>query len=235
MTTHTPTLDHLVILAHTLDEGSAWCEATLGVTPAAGGQHPLMGTHNRLLNIVAPGFAGAYLEIIAIDPQASPQLPPGHRRWFDMDAPAWHQQVADQGPALIHWVARVPHIPTALHALQQQGLDNGPALAASRPTPEGELRWQISVRPDGQRLLGGAVPTLIEWGDRHPTDRLSPSPVRLTDWRLQHPDAPRVSAALTAIGLHGVPVAEGPATLTATLDTPRGTVVLSSPTLASLG
>jgi hypothetical protein len=235
MAAHTPaTLDHLVVMASTLEEGSAWCQATLGVPPGPGGQHPLMGTHNRLLAIATPAFTGAYLEIIALDPQAVPRLPAGHRRWFDMELPALRQHVATHGPALIHWVARVPRIQPALDALQQLGLDNGPALAASRPTPEGELRWQISVRPDGQRLLGGAVPTLIEWGDRHPTDRLPPSPVRLTGWRVQHPQAPVVSAALAAIGLpvpHGVAVAQGLATLQATLDTPRGPVVLSSPFL----
>jgi len=43
--------DHLVVAARTLDEGAAWCEATLGVVPAPGGKHPLMATHNRLLAI----------------------------------------------------------------------------------------------------------------------------------------------------------------------------------------
>ena len=60
-------LDHLVIMAHTLDEGVAWCEATLGVTPASGGEHPLMGTHNRLLRIDSAEFPSAYLELIAIN------------------------------------------------------------------------------------------------------------------------------------------------------------------------
>jgi hypothetical protein len=49
-------LDHLVVLAATLDEGAAWCEATLGVAPGAGGRHALMGTHNRLLRIDGEGF-----------------------------------------------------------------------------------------------------------------------------------------------------------------------------------
>ena len=34
----TPMLDHLVVMAASLDEGVAWCEATLGVTPGPGGQ-----------------------------------------------------------------------------------------------------------------------------------------------------------------------------------------------------
>ena len=42
-------VDHLVVAAATLDEGVRWCEATLGLTPAAGGRHDFMGTHNRVL------------------------------------------------------------------------------------------------------------------------------------------------------------------------------------------
>ena len=52
----TPRLDHLVVLADTLSEGVSWCEATLGVTPGPGGEHPLFGTHNRLLSIAAPAL-----------------------------------------------------------------------------------------------------------------------------------------------------------------------------------
>ena len=44
----TAQVDHLVIAASTLNEGVAWCEKTLGITPGAGGEHPLFGTHNRL-------------------------------------------------------------------------------------------------------------------------------------------------------------------------------------------
>ena len=44
-------IDHLVVAASSLDQGVAWCEATLGVTPGPGGEHPLMGTHNRLLRV----------------------------------------------------------------------------------------------------------------------------------------------------------------------------------------
>ncbi len=61
-------LDHLVIAARTLDEGARYVAARLGVETAAGGAHPLMRTHNRLLNL----YGGAYLEVIAIDPAAAP-------------------------------------------------------------------------------------------------------------------------------------------------------------------
>jgi uncharacterized membrane protein YphA (DoxX/SURF4 family) len=68
--TDTPALDHLVIMASTLAQGVAWCEATLGVTPGPGGEHPLMGTHNRL--------AAA-----------------GHTRWLAMP-PTWRSSLSIQ-------------------------------------------------------------------------------------------------------------------------------------------
>ena len=75
-------IDHLIVAAATLDEGVAWCEAVLGITPGPGGRHPLMGTHNRLFKIATPTFPDAYFEIIALDPQAPP---PQRVRWFGLD------------------------------------------------------------------------------------------------------------------------------------------------------
>ena len=51
MKTH---IDHLVVVAHTLEQGVQWCEATLGITPAPGGEHAQYGTHNRLFKIATP-------------------------------------------------------------------------------------------------------------------------------------------------------------------------------------
>ena len=72
--------DHLIIGAHTLEQGAAYIEELLGVKPQAGGRHAAMGTHNMLLRL----GARAYLEIIAIDPAGeTPQRP----RWFGLDDP----------------------------------------------------------------------------------------------------------------------------------------------------
>ena len=76
-------VDHLVVGATSLDEGVAWAEATLGVLPGAGGEHPLMGTHNRLLRVATVDYPRAYLEIIAVQPGTAPL--DGRRRWFDLD------------------------------------------------------------------------------------------------------------------------------------------------------
>ncbi|QIL83235.1 VOC family protein [Diaphorobacter sp. HDW4A] len=225
-------LDHLVILADTLAQGERWCEATLGVTPSAGGEHPLMGTHNRLMHIASPAFPRAYLEIITLNPGAVPTRAAGQKRWFDMDDPALRKQVANDGPRLIHWVAAVPDL-ASTHAawLQQLQIDRGSILKASRPTANGLLEWQITVRDDGQRLLDGCLPTLIEWGATHPSDALPASGVQLQSLQLAHADAALLEQALAAAHLAQTEIAvtpNPPHTLRATLSTPRGLVTLNA-------
>ena len=95
-------VDHLVIVADTLEQGSQWCETTLGAAPVDGGRHALMGTHNRLLAIGGDRFPDTYLEIIAIDRSAARRARP---RWFAMDDPAL-RAAARAAPRLVHAVAR---------------------------------------------------------------------------------------------------------------------------------
>ena len=214
-------LDHLVIGAASLDQGVAWARATLGVEPAAGGTHAAMSTHNRLIAIGAPAFPRRYLEIIAIDPQAPP---PGRARWFDLDRPEVQARLA-RGPVLLHWVARCIDVRAACRALADIDIDRGPVLAAQRSSPHGVLRWQISVRADGQRLFDGALPTLIEWGEVHPAESLPESGLRLESLHLGGLPA-AVRAWLPSGVEHDSSRAAGP--LRATFATPLGVVELSS-------
>ncbi|MEJ8836489.1 VOC family protein [Ramlibacter sp. AN1133] len=218
-------IDHLVVGADSLEQGVAWCEATLGVTPGPGGEHPLMGTHNRLLRIATVDFPRAYFEIIAVQPGRAPQRP---RRWFDLDDETLRDRLRRDGPRLLHFVAGVPDVRGAVHAWQALGMDRGEVVAASRSTPRGLLQWQITVRPDGQRLFDGVLPTLIEWGETHPAPGMPESGVTLHALAASHPEAVRLRAAYRAIGLDAVKLDEGPAQLRATLETPRGRVTLAS-------
>ncbi|MBO9515543.1 MAG: VOC family protein [Variovorax sp.] len=221
-------VDHLVIAARTLEEGVAWCEATLGVVPGPGGAHPLMGTHNRLMKIASASFPRAYLEIIAIAPGVKPARSAAKRRWFDLDDATLQASLARGGPRLVHFVAEVPDAQAALQALGQVRIDRGHVIEASRDTPAGRLAWQITVRDDGQRLFYGALPTLIQWGPVHPSDSLADSGVSLRSLDLAHPRPPDLDAALRAIGLSEVSLTGGAPDLHAVLDTPRGTVSLHS-------
>jgi hypothetical protein len=207
-------VDHLVIGAATLEQGAAWCAATLGVLPGPGGKHALMGTHNLLLALGSPAFPRCYLEIIAIDPQAAP---PARRRWFDLDDAALCATLA-AGPRLIHWAARCGDAAAECAALREAGIERGEVLQAERDTPRGLLRWRIAVRPDGARLAGGALPTLIEWGAVHPADSLPGSGLQLESLSVGALPATAASRLPTGVSTHEA--------FAATLATPLGRVRL---------
>jgi Glyoxalase-like domain len=207
-------VDHLVVAARTLAEGVQWCEATLGITPGPGGKHPLMSTHNRLFSITSDVFPNAYFEIVAIDPDAPP---PGRARWFGLDT-----LDLSSGPRLVTFVARNIALDATLAASRNAGFDGGRALAASRDTPSGLLRWRIAVRDDGAVLCGGAMPTLIEWGEHHPAASMPASGVSLRSLVLR--GLPKSALNIAQVSVDNTP---GPA-LEAHLQTPRGPITLTS-------
>jgi hypothetical protein len=216
-------VDHIVIAAATLEQGAAWCEATLGLAPGPGGQHVLMSTHNRLLKSASDAFPGVYLEIIAVDPAAPP---PGRVRWFGLDDPALRARIAQQ-PQLVHVVARTENLDMQRWGLVNAGQQPGLPIAAQRETPNGLLSWQILVREDGALPCGGALPTLIQWHGVHPADRMAASPVALK--RLTLRGVPAQAQAVLALRGAVFDSGEGPA-LSAELDTPRGPITLHSST-----
>jgi hypothetical protein len=228
-------IDHLVVAAHSLQQGVEWCEATLGITPAAGGEHEKYGTHNRLFKIATPAFPVAYFEIIAINPDAVIEKKPPPTRWFDLDNKQLQAELA-KSPRLVHFVVNTDNIQDARHAWKNQGIDRGPIIHASRKTPKGLLQWQITVRPDGDRLFNGTLPTLIQWGkpeaadpmQLHPRNHLPRSGVSLKSLTVSHPSASKIKAAYEAIMLGNIDVTEGPANIVATLQTPKGLVTLES-------
>ena len=228
LTPPTAQLDHLVVLASTLTEGVHWCESVLGVTPGPGGEHALMGTHNRLLSVASAAYPLAYLEVIAINSEAVYGRPDWTKRWFDMDSPEVQRQLESTGPRLAHFVARTDAATAGVNALTRLGLDRGELLQASRMTPQGLLQWKITVRDDGERLLSGTLPTLIAWGGVHPAQAMGASGLALVSVAARTPRPELLRAAYQAIGLTGVAVNEGEPNLIATLQTPRGLVTLES-------
>ena len=227
-------IDHLVVVAQTLEQGVQWCEAKLGITPGPGGEHAQFGTHNRLFKIASPANPLAYFEIIAINPGAKRSATPAVR-WFDMDDAALQAAVAIE-PRLVHFVASTDNIQAARTALKVQGIDRGPAVHANRHSRRGLLQWQITVRDDGQRLFDGALPTLIQWGKPdaaeplrlHPRNTLPRSGVTLQSISVTHPTAAKLQAAYEALELSGIAVTTGPANISAVLTTPKGIIELQS-------
>ncbi len=200
--------DHFAILARSLDEGCEWVSKHLGVDPVPGGEHPLMGTHNRLLSLGPK----AYLEVIAINP-AAPS--PGRPRWFDLDN-------FDGPPCVGNWVAASDDLGGDL-ALMPAG--TGLPMALSR----GDLRWTMAVPDDGRLPFDGASPALIEWTcDAHPAQRLPDMGLRLKSLEISHPEADALDRHLGALlNDPAITLHPGPAkALRATIETPSGLRVL---------
>jgi len=205
-------LDHLVVTAPTLDAGVAWVERTLGVAMGAGGRHPRMGTHNRLLRLGEPAF----LEVIAIDPDADA---PARSRWFGLDDAA-----TTSAPRLAAWAARLPDL-RALPAPTLAPL--GEILTMTR----GEREWLITVTDDGAPPLDGAAPALIEWcRPRHSAAfDLPDAGCALAALDIRHPEPSRAQALLAGLGLADVAtIVRGAPALRAVIDTPAGPRVLGA-------
>ncbi|PJF09024.1 VOC family protein [Pseudorhodobacter sp. MZDSW-24AT] len=199
------TLDHLAVSCTDLAEGVAAIEAALGLPLAPGGEHPHMGTHNRLLSL-----GDLYLEVIAINPEAPA---PAWPRWFALDA-------FSGPPRLTNWVAACPDLEAAV-AVAPEGAGVPVDLA------RGDLRWRMAVPGNGLLPFGGAFPALIQWLGPHPAPRLPDRGARLARLVVTHPQARDLGAALAGVQDARLVIETGPLGLQAEIDTPHGRRVLA--------
>lgn len=175
-----------------------------------------MGTHNRLARLADGGF----VEIIAIDPDATPPACP---RWFSLDAPATAARL-DAGLVLLTWVVGVDDLDAALERVRAAGIDAGRPVEQQRD----DLRWRIALPDDGALVEGGAFPALIEWPPGvDAAARMGDVGLRLDRLGLSHPEPDRLAVALGAIGADALaPVHGGAPGLVATLSVGDRTVTL---------
>lgn len=208
-------LDHLVVVAPTLQEGARLVTQALGVSPGPGRTHAHMGTHNLLLSL----GPAAYLEVVAMDPGAAPIARP---RWFGLDRLPAH------APArLAAWVASTDDIHR--HA--------EPALGTVEQMEREGLRWQMTSTADGSVPLAGAAPLLIQRATTfHPAARLPEMGLRLRHLHIQHPAPDAVARVLAGLALAPAPrvqvVRGAVCALQAEIETPQGLRTLGGPAAA---
>ncbi|TDV59158.1 VOC family protein [Pseudomonas sp. LP_7_YM] len=178
-------LDHLVIVAPTLEAGARFVSQQLGVELQPGGCHPLMGTHNKLLRL----GTHSYLEVIAINPAA---LPADRPRWFGLDG------LPDNvPPRLAHWVAKTDTLKTLNPIFAE-------VVGQVQPMSRGELCWDITILADGRLPLEGAAPSLIQWGQPvHPAAMLEDKGCSLQMLDIFHPAPERINHLLAAMNFSG--------------------------------
>ena len=160
-------LDHIVITAETLGEGIDHVQKMTGLEMPKGGEHPLMGTHNRVMRLGVDEF----LEVIAVNPEApTPERP----RWFGLD------HVPDF-PRLAHWVVRCDDMSEMQAYLKQA---QGSPIAVTRDA----LRWLLTVPEDGSLPMDGALPSVIQWKTQPlPPLQMEGGDAELIRLTIQHP------------------------------------------------
>lgn len=189
-------LDHLIVLARTLDEGTEYVADALAVDPVDGAAHTTMGTHERLVGC----WGGHFIRIVAPDPGS---LGATRARWFGFDSPGVQWRLA-AGPFLAHWVVRLPR-PRQLALWQSQYPARLAPLAHVRA---GGCAWQAGVPRDGafpawQGAGDGIVPSVVQYDTlARPADALPATGLQLTGLTGLHPRADVLAPHLAWLGVH---------------------------------
>lgn len=211
-------LDHIVVAAASLQQGVDYLRKTLGVEVPKGGFHKTMGTHNHLMQLAND----AYLEVIAIDPDAGA---PRHPRWFALDDRLMRASLKNQ-PRLITWVMNTADIQ---QLVASAGFDIGTPTKLSRDN----LKWEIALPDDGRLLGGGMLPYCIQWhSSPHPSTDMADLDCILQALTIYHNRPHWIAERLDAmdaghlVQVEALPDGKTPY-LEAEIETPNGLVTLT--------
>ena len=209
-------LDHITVIAPSLEEGVAHVQECLGLTVPFGQRHPYMGTHNHLLQL----GKSLYLEVVAIDPDG---INPNRKRWFGLDDQAKVRADWDAGLRLRGWVARTKEIEKVLHRHRE-------TFGEKVPLPADEPLFLFSIPDDGSLPLNGAAPSIIDrFGKPRSMENTLDLGARLKSFTLEHPEPEQIKALYQRLGMTGGPdlVQSDSLRYRAQIDTPHGTRTLT--------
>ena len=206
-------IDHIVIGAANLISGTNILETKLSTKFSPGGEHQIMGTHNKLLKLQS----NIYLEVIANIPHVDK---PSRQRWFSLDEPRTKEKIK-HSPRALCWVLEVDDIE---NTVKKCGYKPGEILEISR----GELTWKITVPSNGLLVDNGVLPTLIEWpSNQHPSKKLTNSNVSINKLSLFHPEPYKIKNIISnLIESDLIRVSEGCPKIELILTTQNGKVVI---------
>jgi hypothetical protein len=203
-------VDHLIYGTPDLALAVDRLEELIGVPAAPGGQHLGHGTRNALLSI----GASTYLEILGPDPE---QPEPDEPRWLSID------DLTE--PRLIAWAAKETHLDRFVATLSARGLSVGAVQEGHRVRSDGSrLDWLLT---DPEAIQAdGLVPFFIDWGENPHPALSAPGGATLTAFSAEYPAPETASRILEQLGVDLVVAPADAAALVATLETPKGTVIL---------
>lgn len=183
--------DHIAIGCATLEQGAAYMAGKTGLTVPAGGEHPLMGTHNLVMALGIDTF----FEVIAINPSAPK---PPHSRWFGLDNAKFTT------PRPHSWILNSDDLEADLATAQSLGIDLGTPTTQTR----GDMTWRFAVREDGAIPLDGAAPMIMGWPEMpaHPAAKMADLGVRIISVNLGTPHAEILNNLLNTLGDGNMPI-----------------------------
>ena len=216
-------IDHIVVAAQTLEQGISYIEQQFAVTVPFGGVHPLMGTHNCLMQ----AGENLFFEIIAINPQSmlDAQLSIKQPRWFALDDPLLQTRLK-QGPKLLTWVINS----SDFEATKNTGIYQH---TTAHLITRGDLSWQFALPEDGSLLAAGLLPYILQWQGAHPAKNMQDNGCTLQSITMHHPQPEWLEQQLSLVGAqHLVSINALDKNQTAFFEskflTPKGLVTLSS-------
>ena len=164
-------LDHLVIGAVTLEEGTEFVEDILQTKLSDIGYHKDMGTHNRTIKINNE----VYLEVVAIDPKTKDLK---NKKWFNLDNPNLQFKLK-KSPQIIGYVIENNNkIPFKYY---------DPFFKASRAN----YRWQFAMPSynnnnlDIEIIETGIIPSIISWENNKPIYQMEKNQFELISFEIR--------------------------------------------------
>tara|TARA_B100000524_G_scaffold33651_1_gene16561 strand:+ start:392 stop:1042 length:651 start_codon:yes stop_codon:yes gene_type:complete len=164
-------LDHIVLGASTLEEGTEFVEDILQTKLSDIGYHKYMGTHNRVIRISDE----VYLEVVAIDPKIKDSK---SRKWFNLDSLNLQSKL-NKSPQIIGYVIENKDISISKYY--------DPFFEASRAN----FRWQFAMPTSKNNILDseiiktGVVPSLISWKTEKPIYQMKKNQFELICFEIQ--------------------------------------------------
>ena len=164
-------LDHIVLGASSLDQGTKFLEKLLDTKLSDIGYHKNMGTHNRVVKI----SKHIYLELIAIDPK-SKELK--HKRWFNLDNPILQKKLS-KSPQIIGFVIENEN--------QQILKYYDPFFSVSRAN----YFWNFAMPSVKNNLISdhllenGIIPSLINWKSKKPISNMKDNKLELEKFEIE--------------------------------------------------
>ncbi len=203
-------IDHIVYAVPNLKTSMDNIENLFGIRPVYGGRHLEQGTHNALLNLGNE----IYLELLAIDPENKSILPP-----------LWMGVNLITKPTITRWARKSKTLQADVNLLKKINPVLSKTKTGMRQKQDGSiLKWELSI-PDAEPLVE-VLPFFIDWKDsEHPTAKI-PQHCTLISFELRHPKPASLEAFFKSIDSDMIIQQADEISLTASIQTPNGVVVL---------